>query len=210
MAFKAKSKAMVSTPSATKFYRSENRLATQVQTVSIAEFAEVEWLPQETLFFNASKVKNKLKFVLESSHNKLIAWDIIGLGRPASGEGFELGQLSQSLELWVGQKLVFIDRLRVSKQSSLLKSSAGLADHSLFATVLFCGDSPTIQKTVLEALQAIDWPVSVGVTQLDNLIVMRVLANELEDIKSVLFDAWVIARPLIFGVPVVKPRIWNT
>ena len=208
--FKARSKAMISTPSATKFYRSDNRLATQTQTVNVAEGSEVEWLPQETLFFNQSRVSNQLKFMLEGPKAQLIAWDIVGLGRPAGGEGFELGVLTQFLELWIGSKLVFIDRLKLSQQTPLLKSSAGFANHHLFATALFYSDNAAAQKQLLEQLQTIEWSSAVGVTKLENLVVLRVLASELEDIKAVLFEAWVTARPLVMGLPVVKPRIWNT
>ncbi len=208
--FKPGSKGMISTPSATKFYRSENRLASQVQIIHLSEASEAEWLPQETLFFNRCKVNNTLKFELDSPDNKLIAWDIVGLGRPASGEGFEQGELIQSLELRIAEKRLFVDRLRLVPENCVLKSSAGLNSHTLFATALFYRNDAESQKKLLEELQAIEWSLLVGVTMLGNLIVMRVLADELDEIKSVLFRAWTIARPSVLGLPVVKPRIWNT
>ncbi|MDX1347690.1 MAG: urease accessory protein UreD [Thiomicrorhabdus chilensis] len=210
VSFQPRSKGMVSTPAATKFYRSDGRLAIQNQTINLSENVEVEWLPQETLFFNQSVVRNSLKLVLDRPGNKFIAWDIVGLGRPLSGEGFELGELHQSFEVWVEDRLVFVDRLKISPQSAVLNSDSALAGHSLFATALFYQDDPSEQKRLLEMLQAVKWPLAVGVTQLDSLVVMRVLASELDEIKQVLFDAWKIARPVVFDVPVVKPRIWNT
>ncbi|WP_373017694.1 urease accessory protein UreD [Thiomicrorhabdus sp.] len=208
--FQPGSKGIVSTPAATKFYRSDGRMATQTQTVHLTENVEVEWLPQETLFFNKSIVKNSLKFVLNQANNKFIAWDIVGLGRPASGEGFEQGELQQSFEVWIDGRLVFLDRLKLLPQSNLLNSACGLAGRPLFATALFYQNDSNEQKRLLEFLQAVEWPLPVGVTQMDNLVVMRVLASELDEIKQVLFDAWKIARPVVFDVPVVKPRIWNT
>ncbi len=210
VSFKPGSKGMISTPSATKFYRSENRLASQIQTIHLSEASEAEWLPQETLFFNCCKVNNHLKFELDSPNNRLIAWDIVGLGRPASGEGFEQGELIQSLELRIAEKLIFMDRLMLVPESGVLKSIAGLDSHTLFATALFYHNDAESQKKLLEELQKIEWPLLVGVTLLDNLIVLRTLANELDEMKSVLFKAWTIARPSVLGLPVVKPRIWNT
>ncbi|MDG6773704.1 urease accessory protein UreD [Thiomicrorhabdus sp. ZW0627] len=204
------SKGVISTPAATKFYRSDGRLASQTQTITFNQGSELEWLPQETLFFNQSVVENSIKFVLEEKDNKFIAWDIAGLGRPASGEGFEQGSLQQSLEVWIEGKLVFVDRLRISPQTNLLNSASALAGHTLFATALFYQNEPESQKQLLEALQAYEWPLPVGVTQLDSLVVLRVLATELDEIKGVLFEAWKIARPVVLGIPVVKPRIWNT
>lgn len=46
-------KGMVSTPAATKFYRSNQRLATQVQNIKLSAESQMEWLPQETLFFRS-------------------------------------------------------------------------------------------------------------------------------------------------------------
>jgi urease accessory protein len=208
--FKSNSKGMVSTPAATKFYRSENRLASQNQIIHLSEGSEAEWLPQETLFFNHAKVKNTLKFELDGSDCKLIAWDIVGLGRPASGEGFEFGELSQTLELWLAGKLIFLDRLRLMPNQRVINSSAGLDGNTLFASMLLYSSESILQKKLLEALQSMEWTLSVGVTLLDNLIVLRFLANDLDEIKSALFSAWVVARPVILGVPVVRPRIWNT
>jgi len=208
--FQPGSKGSVGTPAATKFYRSDGRLATQMQTVTLTENVEVEWLPQETLFFNRYRVINSLKFVLSKASNKLIAWDVVGLGRPASGEGFEQGELQQSLEVWVEDKLIFVDRLKISPQTNLLTSASALAGNVLFATAVFYQNEFSEQKKLLELLQAVEWPLPVGVTQMNSLVVMRVLASELDEIKQVLFDAWKIARPAILNVPVVKPRIWNT
>lgn len=208
--FSPGAKGSVSTPAATKFYRSDGRLATQLQTLNLSCGVEAEWLPQETLFFNQSRVQNTLKIVLEDADNKLIAWDLVGLGRPASGEGFEKGSLQQTLEFWINNQLFFLDRMQLKPQSHLLNSVCGLSGQTLFATALFYQVDEAQQKKLLVALQAEEWLLPVGVTRLGSLVVMRVLATELDEIKQVLWQAWGLARPLILGCPAVKPRIWNT
>src|SRR5262245_14402851 len=42
--------ALITTPAATKFYRSEGRMARQVQDIAL-DAAIFEWLPQETILF---------------------------------------------------------------------------------------------------------------------------------------------------------------
>ncbi|QBZ82450.1 Urease accessory protein UreD [Hydrogenovibrio crunogenus] len=208
--FGLEAKGLVSTPAATKFYRSQGQLAKQTQTIHVNEFAEVEWLPQETLFFDHSNVDNRLIICLDSPNNKLIAWDIVGLGRPARGEGFASGVLTQSLEFWIENELVFVDRLKLSQDSILLDSISGLNAHVLYASALFYCEDSTVQSDLLEKLQAMSSPVNFGVTKIKKLIVLRALATELDELKTLLFEAWKIARPDILKVPVVKPRIWNT
>ncbi|MBN2865116.1 MAG: urease accessory protein UreD [Thiotrichales bacterium] len=207
---KPDTKGLVSTPAATKFYRSNDRLAKQTQTINLSSDCELEWLPQETLFFNESVSENSLKFTLQSQNNKLIAWDIIGLGRPARGEGFENGSLFQSLELHIEDRLIFLDRLHIDLNSSLIDSAAGLNGSQLSATALFYKNDSDTMKSLVEILQNRDWLAPVGVTRMDNLVVLRVLGNDLDDIKRVLYQAWKVARPVVIGVPAIKPRIWNT
>lgn len=203
-------KGMVSTPAATKFYRSQGLLAKQHQTIHVTEHAEVEWLPQETLFFNQSNVENRLVIDMESPRNKLIAWDIVGLGRPARGEGFESGCLNQSLEFWVDGELVFLDRLQLTPESNLINSAVGLNKYLLYATSLFYFEDEGSQQKLLQQLQSLESELSFGVTRINNLIVLRVVANEMDALKNLLFKAWQIARPIILNMPVIKPRIWNT
>jgi len=113
-------KGLVSTPAATKFYRSKERLAKQTQKIDLSTDCELEWLPQETLFFNQSISENQLIFNLKAKNNRLIAWDIVGLGRPARNEGFNDGALFQSLELYIEGEPIFIDRLQIDSSTSLI------------------------------------------------------------------------------------------
>lgn len=207
---KESAKALVSTPAATKFYRSNNRKAKQIQTIEMDAQTELEWLPQETLFFDESISENTLKFNLSSSEAKLIAWDIIGLGRPARGEGFDSGALVQSLELTIDNRLVFVDRLRVDALTNLIQSQAGLNGFLLSATALFYDLDVNKMQTIKELLQAEKWDAQVGVSQMENLVVLRVLGQELDAVKDTLYRSWEIVRPVVMGVPVIKPRIWNT
>jgi len=207
---KDNSKGLVSTPSATKFYRSKGRLAKQIQKIEMSSGCELEWLPQETLFFDQSISENILSFHLNNSNNKLIAWDIVGLGRPASGEWFDNGALTQSLELMIEGDLVFVDRLNIDQETLLLQSKTGLNGCMLSATALFYFDDVQVMQRLKESLQAQDWPLQVGITQMDGLVVLRALGHELDLVKEVLYEAWKIARPVVLGVPVIKPRIWNT
>ncbi len=201
---------LISTPAATKFYRSKSEKAYQLQKIEMDVEGELEWLPQETLFFNRSVSDNKIIFKLASANNKLIAWDIIGLGRPHSGERFEQGELSQSIELFVEDELIFVDRLHVTPESGVTDSVASFDGKSLFATaMLYSPDIQTLGELKAE-LNRLEWPLPVGITQMDRLIVLRVLGEDLDEIKEVLYQLWVTARPLILGVSAIRPRIWNT
>lgn len=211
IACKPESKGMVSTPAATKFYRSDNKLAKQCQRISMVGKCELEWLPQETLFFDQSCAENSLSFNLESTESKLIAWDIIGLGRPARNEGFQGGRLTQTLTVNVAGKLRLKDRTVVNSESMGTRNLPGLNNNTLFATMIVYGSLDDLQK-VLAELRTQDWfsQAGLGVTLVHGLLVVRLVSCELETIKQVLFDVWTLARPIVLKKNVVKPRIWNT
>lgn len=204
-------KGMVSTPAATKFYRSNQRLATQTQRITMAPDSQLEWLPQETLFFDRSVVENKLTFDLIDESAKLIAWDIVGLGRPESGEDYRHAELKQTLQVNIAGRCLFLDKLHLAQNSELLDSPAGFNQSRLFATALFYSSGHESLKALLECLQLQSWFGLVGVTRVsEDLLVMRVLSSSLDDMKDDLFKAWRMARPLILGREALKPRIWNT
>ena len=201
---------MLSTPAATKFYRSNGCRAQQRQAIFLSQGNQLEWLPQETLFFDKSIVSNDLKFYLDSADNRLIAWDIVGLGRPESGEDYSEGELRQTLEVWLENKPVFIDRLSLKPGSTLLRSAAGMNGHSLFATLLLYSNESEKQSELLELLQSVEWEINLGVTRMGDLIVVRALSSSLDELKRALSQCWELSRPFILERQAIRPRIWNT
>ncbi len=51
----------------------------------------MEWLPQETNIYQGARLVSTVKITLEDEA-RFIAWEILALGRPASGEGFASGE----------------------------------------------------------------------------------------------------------------------
>ncbi|MBO1923070.1 urease accessory protein UreD [Thiomicrorhabdus sp. 6S3-12] len=204
------SKALISTPAATKFYRSLGKTACQSQTIEVSGGCELEWLPQETLFFDRSSVKNTLVFNLHDTDCRLIAWDIVGLGRPAMQETFENGHLVQSLTVNLHKEPIFIDRFVFSGQSELLSSPFSLAAQTLMATMLFYHADKNVLKKIRALLLEEPWSDRCGISLVDEVLVLRTLDCDLDDLKNRLIRAWEISRSLIIGVPPVYPRIWKT
>ena len=58
------SHALITTPAATRFYRSAGPLAVQQVQASLADGARLEWLPQESIAYRRCLVENRLRFAL--------------------------------------------------------------------------------------------------------------------------------------------------
>ena len=76
--------ALLTTPAATKFYRSNCQNAFQNQTFNLDENAILEWLPQETILFEGARLR-RLTRVDVSPGARLLAGEMLVFGRTARG-----------------------------------------------------------------------------------------------------------------------------
>jgi urease accessory protein len=203
-------KGFISTPAATKFYRSLGARSYQQQKITLGKQTQLEWLPQETLFFNQCRVHNHLNFQLQDSDCALIAWDMIGLGRPAMQEQFAEGELLQKVQISLGDTPIFTDQFYFYNTPELLSSPFGLNGQTLMATMLFYHPEVDRLKQLKGTLLEQDWAKICGITLVDRVLVLRTLDSDLDDLKLRLVSAWQLARPVIIEAESIMPRIWKT
>ena len=79
----AGSHAVITTPGATRFYRSDGALARQQVQASVAAGARLEWLPMETIAYRGCQVHNSLHVDLAPGA-QMLGWDVLALGLPAA------------------------------------------------------------------------------------------------------------------------------
>ncbi|MBC8055432.1 MAG: urease accessory protein UreD, partial [Rhizobiales bacterium] len=129
--------ALVTTPGATRFYRSTGATATQRLRATLAEGARLEWLPLETIAYNGCVGENLMRFSLAPGA-EMIGWDVLALGLPASDQAFARGRFTQCVELpdrW--RERGVIDAL----DARLLDSPLGWAGHRVLGTAWFAAGS---------------------------------------------------------------------
>jgi urease accessory protein len=206
--------ALLTTPGATRFYRSAGPQARQQVHMQVAEGARLEWLPLETIAYCGCDAENQLRFDLEPGA-QMFGWDVLALGLPASGQAYTHGRFLQQLQLpgaWLERGLVD------GSDALLLDSPLGLAGHKVMATLWFAtGD--TIDRQLAEALveaarQHIDAAplrATAGVTRLhERVIVLRAIAHRVEPAMQLLQAVWSAWRPLAWGLAPCPPRVWRT
>jgi len=76
-------RALVTTPGATKFYRSAGATAAVTQTLQVDAGAVLEWLPQEAILFQGAVARQQTCIELAAGAC-FAGWDILCLGRPAN------------------------------------------------------------------------------------------------------------------------------
>jgi urease accessory protein len=197
--------ALLTTPAATKFYRSTSAIANQRQHLT-ARAATLEWLPQESIFYRDSSARSSTIVQLDAD-SKFIGWEIPCLGLPARNEPFDRGQLRLAMEVWVDGTPRFIDRLHIDGAHRSRSAPWGLAGFDALGTLLAYPATSAAVDQVRE-LQLSD--VEVAITLVDGVLVCRCLSAQAEPVKRAFIAIWQVLRPLLLNRPSVLPRIWAT
>jgi urease accessory protein len=207
------SHALITTPAANKFYRSVGPLARLNQHLTVKAHACLEWLPQETILFDGSAVHGVTRIDLHDN-SRFIGWDIICLGRPASGESFTHGLFRQRLELYKQDQPLLIERALLQGGHAMLHAAWGLQSFTVTATMI----TYPANKALLELARASLNENSTSnhnnavcsATLIDEVLVCRYLGRHGEHAKQVFMGVWSAIRPALLNREACAPRIWST
>jgi urease accessory protein len=205
---------LLTTPGASRYYRSEGLWARQHTRLQLAEQARMEWLPLESICYQGCLAENRVQLALAPGA-ELIGWDLSALGLPGAGKPFLQGHLLQHLEL----PGVWLERGLIDAQDHLLMDGElGLAGQRCIASVFFLSGSAldtarrarllesAQQRAAEHALAA-----SAGASSPNpQVIVLRVLAPMVEPALALLRQVWAEWRQQAWGLNPNAPRIWST
>ena len=205
---------LVTTPGATRFYRSEGAPALQRTVLTLTAGARMEWLPLEAIAFDGCLAENRL-FMNLAPGAELMGWDITAFGLPAADKPFNTGHFCQHIEVCG----VWLERAHIRATDTLLMDSPlGMAGQRCMATLFFVSGSKlerTRRQAALdlarEVIDAHPLRSSAGATSPDGqIIVVRVLAPVVEPAMSLLRQIWRVWRHQLWQVSADSPRIWST
>jgi urease accessory protein len=205
----ANAHAQVTTPGAGKWYRSLGPTANQRIHLNVAENGVLEWLPQEVIVFDRAIAHTETTVTLAPGA-KAIGWDIVCLGRTASGESFDQGSYRQSFRLQrPDHSPIWREMLNLQGGDAAMSSKLGLADHTVFGTLWLAGIKHDAALT--EALRTLTISQGVcGISSLPDVTVLRLVSHSSEAARHYLEAAWAVSRKHILQREAVPPRIWRT
>jgi len=131
-------RALITTPAATKFYRSEGQVAHTKQLLHVAEGSSLEWLPQETIVFGSAQARTETRVELAPG-GAFCGWEVVCLGRAASGDHFTSGRLEQAFEIWQGPNPLWIERSQIGATDAVRHAAWGLAGQRVLGTFVHGG-----------------------------------------------------------------------
>ncbi|MCM2564141.1 urease accessory protein UreD [Janthinobacterium kumbetense] len=201
--------ALLTSPGAAKWYRANGHVSGQHLVLRAGSGAAIEWLPQESIFFDQAcvRLRHEVELAPDAGY---IGCDIVCLGRGASGEMFNTGSISQQVQIRRGGKLLWWEQGVLAAGGALMASPLGLGGHTVCATLIAVG--MPVSPAVLAAVREIAVPAGAafGATHMKALVVVRLLCGDSEAARRIMLAAWQLLRPAMLGRDAVVPRIWNT
>ena len=201
--------ALITTPAANKFYRSNGMTATQRHELSVLGTACLEWLPQETILFEGTRVNSSTKVYL-GDQASFIGWEIVSVGRPACNEGFTRGSYRQGFEIWKGSEPLMIDRINLQDCAEILNAQWGLRQKPVMGLMVVSGDEEVLGKAQDSARNLVENPGRTSVTVTGSVLLCRALDTSAMAVRNLFIDIWKVIRPVVLGKRPCEPRIWAT
>jgi urease accessory protein len=204
--------ALLTTPGATRFYRSAGEVARQQTMLTLADGARLEWLPLETIAYRGCIAQNQLTLNLAPGAEAM-GWDLLALGLPAADQAFEHGRYQQHLEV----PGVWLERGRIDAADAVLMDGPlGLAGRRVLGTMWFAAGqalAPARREALLEAARELtaEDDVLFGATAPHGpVVVLRLLAHRVEPAMALMLRVRAAWRRLAWQLEAHPPRIWRT
>jgi urease accessory protein len=212
----AASHAVLATPGATKWYKSNQRSARQSVTLRVHDNAHLDWLPQNNIVFDEASAELDLTLVIAASASA-IGWEATQLGRQAAGERWSAGRLHATTRLMRPDgTLLWTERAILTADDPLRDAPQGLGGWPVFGTLWAIGPARAPQADAaldeqLAALLGFDANLRGGITRLPGGVLMiRAVARHMQALQALLAQCWSVLRPALHGVPAQPLRLWMT
>lgn len=210
---------LVTTPGASKWYRSMGNPAAQHVSLRVESGAALEWLPQEAILFDGSESRQSLQIDLRADA-RMIGWDIVQLGRLAGAAPWQQGRWQQRLELRRDGRLLWRECTDLAADDALRAAAQGLAGNPVFGCLWAYAPgleresddlladlrSMVAARSRSSGLQAAASVLGDG----SDLLLIRAVGADAASLRDLLEACWMSLRPPLIGLPGLRPRIWNT
>lgn len=207
--------ALVTTPGAGKWYRTNGKQAYQHIHIQVKQNAVFEWLPQETMLFDGANASSATQIHLDQSAS-FIGWDMLVIGRQARQETFSRGAYKNQFMLCRDQQLLVADTLSFKGNDRWLSSCLGMHGRAVMGSFWAVPPEHFRASNVLE--EHIDlirelmmrMNVPVTLTLLGDVICARYLGDDVRHCHDAFAAIRARLRRYWFDLDEEFPRIWRT
>ncbi len=204
--------ALITSQAAEKVYRSLGPAATIDVAIAVESGAWLEWLPQETIVFDGSKLRRSTHIDL-APDGRLIAAEIVVFGRRARGERFRAGQWREIWRVHRAGRLAWYDAQELAENLGDAFASRACLDDAAAAATLICaagGEAPPIETARALLAGADGRGLRAGASVVNGLLIVRWLSEDARRLRAAVVAVWQGLRAAVAGLPAAAPRVWAT
>lgn len=206
--------AMVTTQAAEKVYRSTGADTRIAVTLEAAAASWVEWMPQETILFDGSRLDRRTEIDLAPT-GRFFGGEMLVFGRTARGESLTHGFLRDAWRVRIGGRLVWADTLLLEDDiPPRLTAAAGFDRAIAVVTLVYAGQDAAGRLEPVRANLAELGTVAhaselrLAASCVNGLLIVRGLARDPRQLRWAVVAVWRRIRSLVAALPPGEPRIW--
>ena len=205
----ANTRTCLTTPSATRVYRTLAQPAVQETRIQIGEGASIEYLPDHVIPYRDSKFRQSLRLEMAKG-GRAIIWDALAAGRVAHGERWNFDEVDSRLEISLCGRGVFLNRTKI-RPAALDPDRLGFAEgFNYLGTLVIVADELDRWTEMVAAMntELKNMPeVRGGASALASAgCVVKLLARSASDLVSAETALWGHARPMVLGSTAIDLR----
>jgi urease accessory protein len=199
--------ALISTPSATRVYRSLSQEAVQEVAITVAEEGILEWMPEHAIPFAGSRFRQRIDVRLGHGAT-LILWDAVASGRIAHGERWQFASLDNHIQIALPSQAAVGEHYALAPGARM--GGVGTVEAWDYIGSLFIiGDA--VSATRWTSLEAALWDVLETQGGRDVLggvsqpsvpgLVVKLVARSAPVMTHVLMELWTAVRQVLWQLP---------
>ena len=192
----------LTTPSATRVYRTRDQPAVQDTVIQVREGASFEFLPDHVIPHRDSRLQQSLRVEMGRG-SRAIFWDALAAGRVAHGERWNFHEVDSKTSIYVCGWPIFLNRTKIRPADADPKRLGFAEEFNYLATLAIVADQPNNVKEMVKAMDAVlqNMPqVYGGVSALaSGGCVVKLLTRTL----------WICACTDTCGLARGRPRLWT-
>jgi urease accessory protein len=190
----------LTTAAAEKVYRAPDAPAQLDISLKAADGAQLAWLPQETILFDAAKISRRIDIDLAESASLLLC-EIVVFGRAAMGERMERGEFVDRWRLRRGGRLVFAETVRLDGDigAKLARPAVAKGGVAIATALIVPGDEAVVER-IREAADCFGGEV--GISAWNGFAMARFCAQDAARLRADMMT--VLGR----ASSMTLPRLW--
>ncbi|MEI9886468.1 MAG: urease accessory protein UreD [Rhizomicrobium sp.] len=202
--------AVVIGQAAEKVYRSLGSDCTVETQLRVGAEAWLEYLPQETILFDAARLRRRTQLFL-SPGAQTLSGGILVFGRTARGEMLKRGLVHDAWEIrGADGRLVWKDALHMDGDlEALLANPATFGGAAAYGSLIYAGEGTAGLLDGVREILPQTAALRAGATALRGLLIVRFLGHNALELRGAFAAVWKHLRSAAGGLPAALPRLWS-